>query len=828
MMNTDISVKIGTLVLENPFYVASGPTTKSLKQLRRIEETGWAAAVTKLCVEPAPYINREPRYGIFADRNALAFTAEKRLTSEEGLRLISDGKRELSRLKLIANITYAGDKGAEGWADMAKRFQEAGADAIELNMCCPNMSYNLELTTGGKQCAPKRTGASMGQDEAVAAEIVRAVKKAIDIPLLVKLTPEGGRIAKVSKALYEAGADAVGSTGNRMGMPPININDPGRAFYRLQNEISMSCHCGAWLKPLAQRDTYEIRKLCGDKAFITATGGVTNWRDAVEMILCGGNFIGVCAETLINGYDIVRPMLEGLKSYMKEYGYARLSDFRSKVVEEVKTATDVTLSKGYAKIKEPNLSAPCKAACPLNVPVQAFVRKLAKGDVSGAYGILNELGPLQRLCAYVCPGLCQEACVRGRASGRPVEIKELKKFVFESFGPEEASPSPLAGKNNGRKLAVIGSGPAGLACAARLREKGYEVVVFEKENELGGCLRYGIPDFRFDKKHLEHELESLRGAGVDFRTGVEYGKDIDAEKLKARGFEAAAIASGTPCAGGGVKDFMKRVSNGLINSVYGPVAVYGKSFISIDAARTAARLGAKDVFFAFDRLEGPKGHISRQLKEAEEEGVKLISDAELIKAGDEQLQLRNRAGIEYIVKAKVINELEDMSTLTSGEVQEAGFIFLCGKVVLTGGIASAAAQGLKTAEAIDRRLSGGDDDSKSKNRPVSVGVDAVLERVGYIKKDTPAISLLKASGGERVKSSDAFSRTFTAREAEAEAGRCLSCGCGEGCRICENICPEFAPFIQGSDKLCIDKNACAACGICFSRCPNGNIEMVET
>lgn len=171
--------------------MASGPTTRTVRQLQRIEETGWAAASIKLTIDPAPYINRKPRYGMLYDRNALAFTTEKRLNFAEGLKLVEDAKKVLSELILMANMTYAGDAGLEGWVNMAKRFEEAGADIIELNMCCPNMSYNLELTSGGAENAAKQTGASMGRDEEIAAQIVRAIKENIGIPLFVKLTPEG-------------------------------------------------------------------------------------------------------------------------------------------------------------------------------------------------------------------------------------------------------------------------------------------------------------------------------------------------------------------------------------------------------------------------------------------------------------------------------------------------------------------------------------------------------------------------------------------------------------------------------------------------------------
>ena len=145
--NFNLPVEIAGVKFRNPFYVASGPTTKSVEQLKKIEECGWGAASIKLTIDPAPYINRVPRYAIFKDRNALCFTVEKRLKFAEGLELMREAKKVLKGdLKLLANITYAGDKGAAGWVNMAVEFEKAGADVIELNMCCPNMSFNLQLS----------------------------------------------------------------------------------------------------------------------------------------------------------------------------------------------------------------------------------------------------------------------------------------------------------------------------------------------------------------------------------------------------------------------------------------------------------------------------------------------------------------------------------------------------------------------------------------------------------------------------------------------------------------------------------------------------------
>ena len=420
-----LPVEIAGVKFKNPFYVSSGPTTKSVKQRKKIEETGWAAASIKLTIDPAPYINRVPRYAIFKDRNSLCFTAEKRLNFEQGLKLVEDAKKELSELILMANITYAGDKGTEGWVNMAKRFEEVGADIVELNMCCPNMSYNVELSSGNDNSCNVRTGASLGQQGDVVAEIVREIKKVISIPLFVKLTPEGGKIAQVAKFLYDAGADAVGGTSNRLGIPPVDLDNPGKAVYHLQDEISMSCHSGAWLKPLALRDAYEMRKVCGPDLRIMQAGGVQNYKDAVEMVMAGADLVGICSETLISGYGFIEDLISDMKDYMDEHGYKTLREMRDLIVPEVKSAPDLTLYEGYAKISKPQLAAPCKAACPHNVPAQAYVQKIAKGEFREAYDLIMGKNPLQSVCGWVCSHPCESECTRGEI-GTPIKIRELK------------------------------------------------------------------------------------------------------------------------------------------------------------------------------------------------------------------------------------------------------------------------------------------------------------------------------------------------------------------------------------------------------------------
>jgi NADPH-dependent glutamate synthase beta subunit-like oxidoreductase/dihydroorotate dehydrogenase len=855
-----IPVTIGGLTFKNPFYVASGPTTKSVRQLQRIEETGWAAASIKLTIDPFPYINRKPRYGLFEHQDALAFTAEKRLTFAEGLRLIEGAKKVLKDLILMANITYAGNEGVSGWVKMATQFESVGADIIELNMCCPNMSYNLEVSGLNDSQITQKTGASMGQNAEIASEIVSAVVEKIDIPLFVKLTPEGGNIARVAQTLYQVGAAAVGSTANRLGIPPIDLEHPVKSSYYLQDEISISCYSNSWIKPLAQRDSYEIRKLNGPDPIIAATGGITNWRDAVEMIMCGGNLLGICSETLINGYDIVRPMIKGLKEYMDQHGYQTLDDFRGKIVSEVKTSADVTLHEGYARIIQPNLSAPCKAACPHHVPAQAYIQKVAKGEFRDAFELIAGKNPLQDICGLVCAAPCEDVCTLGRNS-RPVEIRAIKRFVLEYGRKQGWSEIGEMSEPNGHRVAVIGSGPAGLTCAVTLKKAGYDVTVFESEQEAGGNMRYAIPTFRLERQRLEQEIDRILSYGIKVEFGKELGKDFTLESLRELGYESIFIAVGAQKemplgvsgedADGVIKanDLLKSVIKQEPVDIGRSVIIIGDSYSALDAAQTALRLGAEKVTLASKGFSNRKRDIQKSLKESQEEGVRLLENVNLkqvfhregrvtgvefvnplglfIRDDCDTLILEGDLKVDNIFDGEMLHKGLIKINHKTGETTQDG-IFAGGDAVRPGNIISAIAAGKRGAVSVDRYIR--KEQATLIYTPDTVVVDPnqVLKRVGYLKDSSTAPQTITMDPKERIHSFETYERVFTEEEAVAEASRCLNCGCGEGCQLCKTICCEFAPFIVTADTLQIDPNLCIGCGMCVQRCPLNNIEMIRT
>jgi len=343
-----MDLQIAGLRFRNPFVVASGPATKRVDQLIEAERHGWGGASLKLAIEPPPYINLEPRYRWWDRGQYLAFSAEKRLAMDEALRLTEEGRRRTSELVILANIAYTGPRGLDGWVDMARRFVAAGAHAIELNMCCPNMSFNVKVS--GEQERTAQSGASLGQDPQVVGAATKVIVRAVDVPVFVKLTPEGGRIAEVAQACFDGGASVVGTTANRLAIPEFDIRRPTAGPFRLQEQPSVACFSGGWVKPLALRDVFEIRKKVGPAPCILGTGGVRNYVDAVQMMMCGADLIGICTEVMLRGFGFLPGLMKEIEHFMREHGYPSYRDLRDLVAQAVTPADRLTLTQGHARV----------------------------------------------------------------------------------------------------------------------------------------------------------------------------------------------------------------------------------------------------------------------------------------------------------------------------------------------------------------------------------------------------------------------------------------------------------------------------------------------
>ena len=284
---------------------------------------------------------------------------------------------------------------------------------------------------------------------------------------------------------------------------------------------------------------------------------------------------------------------------------------------------------------------PCAQGCPVKIHIPEFIRKIKECDFEAAYQVIAQSSSLPAVCGRVCPQetQCEAKCVRG-IKGESVGIGRLERFVAD-WHNDHCNTPPVRPTPNGHKVAIIGSGPASLTCAGDLAKKGYAVTIFEALHLSGGVLVYGIPEFRLPKKIVQKEIESLQALGVDIQTNVVIGKTLTIDELFENGYEAAFIGSGA-----GLPRFMG-IPGESLKGVYSAnefltrnnlmkaykdhsstpimhakkVAVIGGGNVAMDAARTALRLGAKEVSIVYRRTLEEIPARKEEVEHAKEEGI---------------------------------------------------------------------------------------------------------------------------------------------------------------------------------------------------------------
>ena len=489
----------------------------------------------------------------------------------------------------------------------------------------------------------------------------------------------------------------------------------------------------------------------------------------------------------------------------------------------------------------PSGTAPCKAECPAHVPVQGYIKLAAQGRYTEALELIKKENPFPAVCGRICNKACEDACTRGSVDA-PIAIDDIKKFIAgkdleaeHRFVPKMVNQT---GKPYEEKIAVIGSGPAGLTCAYYLALKGYPVTVFEKEKELGGMLTLGIPSFRLEKDVIRAEIDILRDLGVQFKTGVAVGTDITLDALRAEGFKAFYLAVGASrgaklrCPGEelpGVMtgiDFLRAVNLGEAPAIGTSVAVIGGGNVAIDVARAAVRLGAEvTVVYRRDRDSMPAA--DDEIAEAAEEGVSfrfLASPAEILgdgKAETLKIELMELRGGKPAGTG--VYETMNVSAVISAVGQE---IELNGISVTTGakGTVTVSLPSFQTSEAdvfaggdvvtgpkfaIDA-IAAGKEGAISIHRYVHSGQSQVIGRDHRdYKAMNPATAGVaidgfdtaprqKASGGSAKDAEKTFRDlrgTLTEEQLKTETRRCLDCG-----------------------TAVVDESLCVGCGICTTKC----------
>ncbi|QUH27809.1 NADPH-dependent glutamate synthase [Vallitalea guaymasensis] len=292
---------------------------------------------------------------------------------------------------------------------------------------------------------------------------------------------------------------------------------------------------------------------------------------------------------------------------------------------------------------------PCVNGCPVNVPIPEFINAVSRGEFEEAYRIITTENSLPAICGRVCPqeNQCEGKCVRG-IKGEPVAIGRLERFVADYHMQNADANESVDIEKNNTKVAVVGAGPSGLSCASELAKKGYDITLFEALHKTGGVLSYGIPEFRLPKKLVSNEIETIKKLGVEIKTNVLVGRSITIDELLEENYKAVFIGSGA-----GLPRFMN-IEGENLNGVYSAneyltrvnlmkayekdsptpikvgksVAVIGGGNVAMDAARTAKRLGAENVYIIYRRSENELPARLEEVHHAKEEEIifKLLTN----------------------------------------------------------------------------------------------------------------------------------------------------------------------------------------------------------
>lgn len=497
-------------------------------------------------------------------------------------------------------------------------------------------------------------------------------------------------------------------------------------------------------------------------------------------------------------------------------------------------------------------TAPCKTACPAHIAVQGYLKMAAQGRYQDALALIKKENPFPAVCGHVCNRRCEDACTRGSID-EAVAIDEVKRFLAEQdlkaetrYVPKKVVPS-LKGEFT-EKIAIIGGGPAGLSCAFYLAEKGYHPTVFEKNQKAGGMLVYGIPSFKLEKDVVQAEIDIIKEMGVEIKTGVEVGKDVTLEELRAQGYQAFYLAIG--CQGGrtagipgeeaqGVMtavDFLRAVGEDETYQLTGKTIVIGGGNVAVDVARTSGRCGSEHVsMYCLEHRETMPAS-AEEIREAEEEGIVIecgwglkeiltengrvngvvfqkcvsVYDADgafhpqydendTVTAECENLFLSIGQSILWknLLKGSKVKlgrgeaAVADPLTYQTAEAD----IFVGGDVYTGPKFAiDAIAAGKEGAVSIHRFVQPHTSMTIGRNRRQFVELDKNdihVEQYDNSSRQVPG----KEENHDRKRSFRDVSKTFTEDQVKKETARCLSCGASV-----------------------VDENRCIGCGVCTTKC----------
>ncbi|HUT15438.1 MAG TPA: NAD(P)-binding protein [Anaerolineae bacterium] len=526
---------------------------------------------------------------------------------------------------------------------------------------------------------------------------------------------------------------------------------------------------------------------------------------------------------------------------------------------------------------------PCDHACPAGEDIVDYLSMANRGEYEQALQRILEENPFPGVCGRVCPHPCEADCNRAQLGGA-IAIHGVERFLADLPLQRKLptlEPTAPPGHN---KIAVIGSGPAGLSCAYQLARRGYEVTVFEALPVVGGMMRVGIPSYRLPREVLDAEIAAIEALGVDIRTGMRLGKDLSWQDLRA--YQAVFVAVGQhrgrklnvpgEDARGVVMglDFLRAVNLGEKPTVGPKVAVIGGGNTAMDAARSALRLGAPKVMVLYRRSRKEMPVIAEEIDEAEQEAVQieyvtapvevLTTDGRVtgircvgMRLGAPDQSGRRRpepvAGSEHTMDVDTLipalGQEADLTFLEEAARTEGGLIAInetgatSRERIFAGGdaatgfgtVAHAIGSGKRAALAIDKWLREktleGFPPQTEHVRSAPRDIDQTVVHfedlnLAYFSEETRTPQPQRAAA-ERVKDFAEVNLGFTEGGVSREAARCFSCGTCNQCDTCWLYCPDVCILRRDREGYEINYDYCKGCGICAQECPRVAIVIEE-
>jgi len=393
-----VIVNYAGVEFKNTFVVASGPASATIDQIKMAEDCSAAAVSTKLTFSKVPFKGKLRTYSVPGE--VMVMPIDRRLDEAEGLELVRKA-REQTSLVIFANMS---DPGADidKWCDLAKKFEQAGAHIIETNFCCPNIGLaSYQLGRGVR--SEFLVGGSIGQIPELSGSITRELKKAVKIPVVNKITPTALNMADVAVACEEAGADGIALFGGTsLAAPPVDIYNGGRPVYPLTKKNSFGFISGPWIKLSTYKSVAQVVQ--NVKIPVCASGGISNWRDNVEMIMWGATLTSACTVLMWEGFEVIKEIVDGTERFMEEQGYSSYEEMRGLALEYLATPDEIELMEGAAVVDQDK----CIGCGECVKPAHCDAVELKDG--------IAYIDPQKCVACSVCVALCPV---------QAIEIKEL-------------------------------------------------------------------------------------------------------------------------------------------------------------------------------------------------------------------------------------------------------------------------------------------------------------------------------------------------------------------------------------------------------------------